>query len=86
MGQTFKQGFKHIQKRIQKTQKCVKIGPIKVSQALVKCSRGETYDFKTIFWVPGSWEAKTNQIWRPGPELGARGPVPGGPNKNTSKS
>ena len=33
------------------------IGPIEVSQALVKCSRRETYDFKAMFRVPGPGEA-----------------------------
>ena len=32
--------------------KRLKIGPIKVSQALVKCSRAEQYDFQVISPVP----------------------------------
>ena len=43
-------------------QKNVKVGPINVSQALVKCSRGETYDFKTIFRVSGPRGAKQKPI------------------------
>ena len=49
--------MQHRTRKHDENQKQANIDPIKVSQALVKCPRGETYDFEADFQAPGPWEA-----------------------------